>query len=188
MISRLRTWTARHERFLWAGLIVVVLSVQWPTLKGFYYRAADVSPPLTSVQWRTDVAAALLEAQRTDKAVLVDFSADWCPPCIVMKHDVWPDPAVERALAQSYVPVLIDVDTEGEVPERYAVQHEAHAPQMARQARPAASQAESHDAHVADRRQQQDGGEDEGHHAARDGAKREYDRYRQRGNIDDVSP
>ena len=121
MISRLRTWTARHERFLWAGLIVVVLSVQWPTLKGFYYRAADVSPPLTSIQWRTDVAAALLEAQRTDKAVLVDFSADWCPPCIVMKHDVWPDPAVERALAQSYVPVLIDVDTEGEVPERYAV-------------------------------------------------------------------
>jgi thiol:disulfide interchange protein len=32
------------------------------------------------IQWKTDLATALLEAQRTDKLVLVDFSADWCPP------------------------------------------------------------------------------------------------------------
>ena len=58
---RIRAAHRDQGRDLWAGLIVVALSVQWPTLKGFYYRAADVSPPLTSVQWRTDVAAALLD-------------------------------------------------------------------------------------------------------------------------------
>jgi hypothetical protein len=38
-------------------------------------------------------------------------------------------------------------------------EREAHPPQMARQARPAARQAESHDARVADRRQESDGAE-----------------------------
>jgi thiol:disulfide interchange protein len=94
---------ARHERMLWAALVVLVVSVQWPALKGFYYRAADVAPPPSSIKWRTDLASALLEAQRTDKAVLVDFSADWCPPYIVMKHDVWPDDAVENTVSQSFL-------------------------------------------------------------------------------------
>lgn len=117
-----RTWIARHERFLWAALVVVVVSVQWPAVKGFYYRAADVPPPPTSIQWHSDLSSALVEAQRTEKSVLVDFSADWCPPCIVMKHDVWPDDAVERTVSQSYVPLLIDVDRDATVAARYGVQ------------------------------------------------------------------
>jgi len=121
VIAGLGEWGARHERFLWAGLIVVVVMIQWPMLKGLYYRSAAEPPPPTSIQWRTDLASALLEAQRTNKAVLVDFTADWCPPCIVMKHDVWPDNAVEDAVTRSYIPVLIDVDTDTTVGERYGV-------------------------------------------------------------------
>jgi eukaryotic-like serine/threonine-protein kinase len=57
-------------------------------------------------------------------------------------------------------------------------QREAHPPQMARQARPAARQAESHDAHVAGRRQEQDAGEEERHHTDR--AKRDASRGKAR--------
>lgn len=35
----------QDERFPWAALVVLVVSVQWPALKGLYYRAADVPPP-----------------------------------------------------------------------------------------------------------------------------------------------
>ena len=120
-LTGLRKWAARHEKLFWAGLIAVVLLVQWPMLKGVYYRVANTPAPPTSIEWRTDLDAALVEARLTRKQVLVDFSADWCPPCIAMKHDVWPDPAVERALTQSYVPLLIDVDRDDTVAGRYGV-------------------------------------------------------------------
>ena len=120
-LTNMRSWAARHERFLWIGVLAVVVLMQWPMLKGLYYRAANIPVPPTSIEWRTDLDAALVEARRTHKQVLVDFSADWCPPCIAMKHDVWPDPGVARALNESYVPVLIDVDRDGAVSERYGV-------------------------------------------------------------------
>ncbi len=119
--ARLRAWASARERFIWAVVVALVVAVQWPMLKGTYYRAAGVSAPPTSIQWRTDLASALVEAQRTQKPVLVDFSADWCPPCIVMKHDVWPDRAVAAVVSQSYVPLLIDVDRDGTVAEQYRV-------------------------------------------------------------------
>jgi thiol:disulfide interchange protein len=116
-----RAWVARPERVLWATVIVVVLVMQWPMLKGRYYRATGRPLPATSTQWRTELDMALGEARRTQKQVLVDFTADWCPPCIAMQHDVWPDPAVERALAKRYVAVVIDIDRDPVVPERYGV-------------------------------------------------------------------
>lgn len=112
---------ARHERLFWAASIALVIVVQWPMLKGLYYRAAATPPSPSSIEWRTDLDAALAEARRTRKQVLVDISADWCPPCVVMKYDVWPDPAVGRAVAQSYVPVLIDADRDVTVMNRYGI-------------------------------------------------------------------
>src|SRR5919108_3748042 len=88
-------------------------------------------------------------------------------------------------------------------------EREAHAPQMARKALSTARRAESQDAHVADRPEEQDGGDDEGHHtdrgavryadgrkaravegldAAHDRAERESERQRQRDGIDPTSP
>ncbi len=98
-----------------------MLAIQWPLIKGFYYRAADTPAPASSIAWHHDLDVALDEARRTNKHVLVDFSADWCPPCIAMKHDVWPKPAVERAVLESYVPLLIDVDRDDTVPRRYGI-------------------------------------------------------------------
>lgn len=116
-----RRMVSRHEKLFWGTAIVAVLVVQWPMLKGSYYRAAGTPPPPSSIEWRTDLNAALEEARRTDKRVLIDVSADWCPPCIAMKHDVWPDPTVERTVAQSYVPLLIDAHRDVAVMGRYGI-------------------------------------------------------------------
>lgn len=110
-----------RETIVWVFVIGVLLVAQWPMLKGRYYRWRGTPPAVSAIAWHTDYATALAEARRTDRPVLVDFAADWCPPCITMNHEVWPDAEVAALVARGYVALKVDIDAQPDVAERYQV-------------------------------------------------------------------
>lgn len=59
-----------------------------------------------------DVEAAFKVARETNKRVLIEFGANWCPGCrdlgVVLKENA----EVSRALNEHFVLVLVDTDTE----------------------------------------------------------------------------
>ncbi|BCS35136.1 hypothetical protein TBR22_A43620 [Luteitalea sp. TBR-22] len=112
---------ASRETIVWGFVIALLLVAQWPMIKGRYYQWRGAPAPASAIAWRTDHAAALAESRRTGKPVLADFAAGWCPPCITMNHEVWPDPEVAALVTRDYVPLKVDIDRHPDLAERYEV-------------------------------------------------------------------
>lgn len=119
-MPRVRLRVSR-EVVAWVAVAAILVMTQWPMLKGAWYKRTGAQAPPSAITWHTDLDVALAEAARLERPVLVDFAADWCPPCTTMKHDVWPDPAVVAAVQGGYVPLLVDVDRLPDVAARYGV-------------------------------------------------------------------
>lgn len=100
-------------RILWLVAFLAIVAVQWPMIKGIYYKsfASSETAPTSAVNWRADFAQAQKEAGNSNKPILLDFGASWCPPCQVMKHEVWTDAEVGAVANEKTIPYYADVDT-----------------------------------------------------------------------------
>lgn len=73
------------------------------------------------VKWYTDLNSAISEAQKTNKPIFAVFSASWCPACQQLESDTLTNPQVKQKLAQGYVAVKIDSDSNPELSSQYEV-------------------------------------------------------------------
>jgi thioredoxin-like negative regulator of GroEL len=65
--------------------------------------------PEGSPAFATDFKKVAQEAESSGKPVVLVFSATWCPPCQLMKKDVYPAAEV-KALHDKFLWAYIDVD------------------------------------------------------------------------------
>ncbi len=78
-------------------------------------------PAASTVEWRSDVQAALAEAGERRTGVLVWFTTDGCLYCRQMDERVFPDSDV-AALIERFVPLKIDVSRDHPLAERFNVE------------------------------------------------------------------
>ncbi|HSR50640.1 MAG TPA: tetratricopeptide repeat protein [Acidobacteriota bacterium] len=70
---------------------------------------------LGQVQWIEKFDRARELAQAGDKFIVLDLSADWCPPCVKMDREVYPDPGfIEFSRSQVYMLLDAYKTSEGE--------------------------------------------------------------------------
>lgn len=59
--------------------------------------------------WTADYEAALKQAEKENKAVLLEFTgSDWCPPCKLLAKEVFSKQAFIDAASKNYVLVKLD--------------------------------------------------------------------------------
>ncbi|MGH7200319.1 MAG: thioredoxin family protein [Planctomycetaceae bacterium] len=71
--------------------------------------------------WRTNLAQAWAEAERTGKPLVIHFHADWCGPCHEMDRAVLSRPEVARHLGTTIIGVKINADHRSDLMSLYRV-------------------------------------------------------------------
>ena len=73
-----------------------------------------------AIAWITDYQQGIDQARLQNKPALIVFTTTWCPPCLMMKEKVYPDPKVVRAV-EDFIPIMIDPDYEKELAQKFNV-------------------------------------------------------------------
>ncbi len=84
--------------------------------------AAPAATKYGPIAWTSSLDAAQKTAVRQKKIVLMDFMAEWCGPCKQMLATTYKDKTVVARAGKQFVPVLIDVDQQPKLAQKYNVE------------------------------------------------------------------
>ena len=68
---------------------------------------AETTP---SIWMSQNLEGALAKAKAEHKVVVVDIYAEWCAQCHELDEKTWPDPEIQKWIAQNAIPIRIDTD------------------------------------------------------------------------------
>jgi len=78
------------------------------------------NPPAgaSRIQWIYSIDSALVLSKQTQKPVMIDFMAEWCPPCRAMEDSTFNDIDIVKK-SSKFITVRIDVDKQREIAVQY---------------------------------------------------------------------
>ena len=70
------------------------------------------------IKWVDNVDLALALASNSNKLIMIDFMAEWCPPCIEMDKKTFSNTNIIKK-SNEFIPVRIDIDKQQNIAEQY---------------------------------------------------------------------
>jgi len=75
----------------------------------------------SGIKWNENFASAIAESEKTNKPMFVYFGTSWCTYCKQLESETFPNLDVQNKIAEKYIPVKIDGDTNPELVSKYNV-------------------------------------------------------------------
>ena len=72
----------------------------------------------TAIQWGDNLEIAFSFALNSNKIIMIDFMAEWCPPCQKMDEETFSNPNIIKK-SNDFIPVRIDVDKQPKIANKY---------------------------------------------------------------------
>ena len=70
------------------------------------------------IKWGNNLDAAFAIASKSDKIIMIDFMAEWCPPCKKMDNTTFSNTNIINKITE-FIPLRIDVDKQKDIAEEY---------------------------------------------------------------------
>lgn len=96
-------WNAWLKKAL--GVLMILVAVYYGRV--IYGQMTAVGPPQNGL-WITSLDEGMARAAKEKKPAIVDFFAQWCPPCLELDRQVWSRPSIRETLSEKWVAVKID--------------------------------------------------------------------------------
>ena len=83
-----------------------------------YQCTGSKTPEASSIQWLNSIDSALVTARKFNKPIMIDFTAEWCPPCKAMEDSTFNQSGVIEKSNQ-FITLRIDVDRQPDIAIKY---------------------------------------------------------------------